>query len=133
MNAYNFADEPETEARPNGHARASQPIEWPEPIDILADPQLTGLATVDGTCLPQSMLALAVAEGARLQVDPSHVAALTIGATSAVIPDNWRVRLKVNDHGWVQHPSIWTAVVAESGRKKTDCYRAATRGIFKVE
>jgi hypothetical protein len=133
MSAFKFHDEPETEARPNGHARASQPIEWPEPIDILADPQLTGLATVDATCLPRSILALATAEGARLQVDPCHIAALTIGATSAVIPDNWRVRLKVNDHGWVQHPSIWTAVVAESGRKKTDCYRAATRGISKVE
>ena len=56
-----------------------------------------------------------------------------IGATSAVISDNWRVRLKVNDQGWIEHPSIWTAVVAESGRKKTDSYRAATRGISKVE
>ena len=53
MSAYNFDDEPEPKARPNGHARASQPIEWPEPIDILADPQLTGLATVDATCLPR--------------------------------------------------------------------------------
>lgn len=133
MNAYTFRDEPPTEPRPYRHERGSQPIEWPEPIDILADPQLTGLASVDATCLPQSILALATAEGARLQVDPCHIAALTIGATSAVIPDNWRVRLKVNDHGWTQHPSIWTAVVAESGRKKTDCYRAATRGISKVE
>ena len=133
MNAYNFANEPETRGTPERSRRDKQPIDWPEPIDILADPQLTGLATVDATCLPRSILALATAEGARLQVDPCHIAALTIGATSAVIPDNWRIRLKVNDHGWTQHPSIWVAVVAESGRKKTDCFKAATRGIFKVE
>ena len=133
MNAWTFADEPGTTSRPNGHARDDKPIEWPEPIDILADPQLTGLATVDETCLPNSILALAVAEGARLQVDPCHLAALTIGACSAVLSDDWRVRLKVHDTGWTQHPSIWVAVVAESGRKKTDSFRSATRGIFKIE
>lgn len=133
MNAYSFADEPETEARPNGHARESQANEWPEPIDILADPQLTGLATVDETCLPASILALAVAEGGRLQVDPCHIAALTIGCCSAVIPDDWRIRLKVNDRGWTQHPSVWVAVVAESGRKKTDSFRAAMHGILRIE
>lgn len=119
--------------RPNGHAHISQPIEWPEPIDILADPQLTGVASVDASCLPPSILDLAIAEGARLQVDPSHIAALIIGSTSAAISDNWRIRLKVNDQGWTQHPSVWVAVVAESGRKKTDAYKAATRGIFKIE
>jgi hypothetical protein len=130
---YDFKDEPRAEARPNGHARDDKPIEWPEPIDILADPQLTGLATVDETCLPESILALARAEGARLQVDPCHIAALTIGACSAVLSDDWRVQLKVNDQGWTQHPVIWVAVVAESGRKKTDSFRSATRGIFKIE
>ena len=50
MNAFTFRDEPLTEARPYGHGKGSQPIEWPEPIDILADPQLTGLASVDATC-----------------------------------------------------------------------------------
>ena len=85
MNAYRFDDEPPTEARPPGSARDKQPIEWPEPIDILADPQLTGVASIDGTCLPRSILALATAEGARLQVDACHIAALTIGTTSAVI------------------------------------------------
>ena len=130
---YDFKDEPRAEARPNGHARDDKPIEWPEPIDILADPQLTGLATVDETSLPKSILKLAVAEGARLQVDPCHIAALTIGACSAVLSDDWRVQLKVNDTGWTQHPSIWVAVIAESGRKKTDSFRSATRGIFKIE
>ena len=130
---YSFDSEPEAEPRPNGHARSQQEIEWPEPIDILADPQLTGLATVDATCLPTSILALAEAEGARLQVDPCHIAALAIGACSAVVSDKWRVCLKVNDHGWTQHPSIWVAVVAESGRKKTDSFRSATRGIFQIE
>ena len=73
----------------HGAANAER-IAWPEPVDILADPQLTGLATVDDTCLPASILKLAVAEGARLQVDPVHIAALTIGACSAVLSDDWR-------------------------------------------
>ena len=133
MNNWTFADEPKTKSRPNGHARDSHSIEWPEPIDILADPKLTGVATVDETCLPKSILALAQAEGGRLQVDPCHIAALTIGTSSAVIPDNWKIRLKVNDQGWLQHPSIWVAVVAESGRRKTDCFKSATKGIAKVE
>jgi hypothetical protein len=106
---------------------------WPDPIDILADPHLTGLASVDETCLPGSVHALADAEARRLQVDASGLAALTIGTCSAVIPDDWRVRLKVNDKGWVERPCIWTAVVAESGRKKTDQFRTATRGVAKIE
>jgi hypothetical protein len=116
--------------KPDGH---DQGDDWPDPIDILADPRLTGVATVDESCLPKSVFALASAEARRLQVDPSGLAALTIGTCSAVIPDRWRVRLKVNDKGWVQHPCIWTAVVAESGRKKTDQFRSAARGIKKIE
>ena len=38
MKAFTFHDEPPTEARPNGHSSGSEPTEWPEPIDILADP-----------------------------------------------------------------------------------------------
>lgn len=130
---YDFQDEPERAPRPNGHATAGEPMTWPEPIDILADPILTGLATVDASCLPASVLSLATAEGSRLQVDPCHISALVIGACSAVLSDDWRIRLKVNDQGWMQHPSVWVAVVAESGRKKTDSFRSATRGIFKIE
>ena len=111
----------------------AQPDQWPEPIDILADPVLTGVATVDETCLPKSILDLAKAEGLRLQVDPCHIAALAIGACSAVVSDDWRVRLKVKDQGWTQHPSVWVAVVAESGRKKMDSFRSATRGVFLIE
>ncbi len=106
---------------------------WPEPIDILADPELTGIGDRRRDCLPESILALARAEGARLQVDPCHIAALTIGACSAVISDDWRVRLKVRDTSWIQHPSIWVAVVAASGSRKTDCFRSATRGIARIE
>ena len=134
MNAkWGFNNEPETEVRPNGHNRQDPPEEWPEPVDILADPQLTGVASVDASCLPNSMLAFAVAEGARLQVDPCHIAALCIGTCSAVISDNWKVRLKVNDHRWIQHPSVWVAVVAESGRKKTDTFKSALSGIAQIE
>jgi hypothetical protein len=107
--------------------------DWPDPIDILADPTLTGVATVDESCLPRSMFALSAAEARRLQVDPSGIAALTVGATSAAIPDAWRVRLKINDKGWIERPCVWTAVIAESGRKKTDQMRIATRGIAKIE
>ena len=94
-----------TASRPKEQPSA-KPSGWPEPIDILADPKLTGVATVDADCLPPSMLALAVAEGSRLQVDPSDIAALTIGVCSAIISDNWRVRLKVKDTEWTQHPRV---------------------------
>ena len=83
MNAgyYNFADEPGTQRKPNGHAGGDQPIDWPEPIDILADPQLTGLASVDATCLPALDPHSSPSPRAPgLQVDPCHIAALTIGA-----------------------------------------------------
>ena len=46
---YNFEERARNAARPNGHAGGEQPSDWPEPIDILADPQLTGLASVDAT------------------------------------------------------------------------------------
>ena len=36
---------------------------WPEPVDILADPELTGIAAVDETCLPESILATGPGRG----------------------------------------------------------------------
>jgi hypothetical protein len=124
---WSFPNEPGTEPRPD----EQEP--WEEPIDILADPKLTGVADVDETCLPTSIFAFASAEAQRLQVSPAALAALAIGACSAVLSDDWKVRLKVHDRAWVQHPSIWVAVVAASGRRKTDAFRSATRGIARIE
>ena len=50
-----------------------------------------------------------------------------------MIPDNWRVRLKVNDQGWTQHPSVWVAVSPRAAERRPTAFKAATRGIFKVE
>ena len=50
-----------------------------------------------------------------------------------MISDDWRVRLKVRDTTWLQHPSIWVAVVAPSGSRKTDCFRSSMRGIARIE
>lgn len=128
---FDFKDEPERRAKSG--AKAEKAEEWGEPVDILADPKLTGLASVDADCLPASILAHARAEGARLQVDPAHIAALDIGVLSAVASDDWRIRLKVNDQSWMERPCIWTGVVAESGRRKTDCFKSSTHGVAQVE
>jgi hypothetical protein len=115
--------------KPNGAGKANGHAAWPEPIDILADQGLTGVAQVDETCLPPCILDLAQAEGARLQVDPCGIASLGIGACSAMLSDDWRVRLKINDQGWIERPCIWVCNVAESGRKKSDQFSPGLRFI----
>ena len=114
----------------NGEAK---PEGWADPIDILGDPALAGIGSIDADCLPKSILDHARAEAARLQVDPCHIAALDIGVCSAVIPDGWRIQLKARDTIWAERPAIWIGVVAASGRKKSDCMRSATAPVDKIQ
>jgi hypothetical protein len=126
-----FEDDEPPEQAETAQPNAGQ--SWPEPIDILADGRLTGLVSVDETCLPRSILAFAVAEGARLQVDPCGIAAHAIGTASGLLSDDWRVRLKSKDQAWIERPCVWVCMVVESGRKKSDQFRTATRPIAKIE
>ena len=138
------ADEgPQAEGAPDEGAKAEGPEPGPKaaepdpldegPIDILADPRLTGVGTVDETCLPPSVLAYSRAEGARLGVDACHHAALLLSGLSAVVGDDWSVTLKVNDTSWRQQARIWAAMVAPSGTKKTDTMISALIGISELE
>lgn len=111
----------------------AQPAAWQEPIDILARPTVTGLATIDETCLPGTLCNLALTEGERLGVDPVGIAAAAIGVCSGVLTDGWKIRLKYNDKGWRESPRLWICLLAESGSKKSEQIKVATAPVYGIE
>lgn len=111
----------------------SQAQAWPEPIDILARPTVTGLAAIDDTCMPTTLCNLALTEGERLGVDPVGIAAAAIGVCSGVLSDDWKVRLKYNDKGWRESPRLWICLLAESGSKKSEQIKVAMAPVYGIE
>lgn len=106
---------------------------WPEPIDILARPNMTGVSSVDETCVPRTIASLALSEGERLGVDPIGIAAAAIGVCSGVLSDSWKVRLKFNDHGWRESPRLWVCLLADSGSKKSEQIRSAVSPVYAIQ
>ena len=106
---------------------------WPEPIDILADPTATGIASIDRDCVPATLCDLAVSEGARLGTDPVGIATAAIGVCSGIISDDFKVRLKFNDRGWRESPRLWVCLLADSGAKKSEQIKVAVRPVFALQ
>ena len=66
---------------------------WPEPIDILARPNMTGVSSVDETCVPRTIANLALSEGLSLihicaDGDRSHAITTHIPTAIAMAPSN---------------------------------------------
>jgi hypothetical protein len=108
---FNQVDEPQGEA-------------WPEPLDILGAPELTGWPELTNDCLPALLYRYVEVEAERLGVDPCPLAAHVIAACAASISDAWRIKPKQHDR-WTQQPRIWSCVVKDVGARGTDMIRSA--------
>jgi hypothetical protein len=108
---FNQVDEPQGEA-------------WPEPLDILGAPELTGWPELASECLPAPLYRYVEAEAERLGVDPCPLAAHVIAACSASISDAWAIKPKQHDR-WTQQPRIWSCVVKDVGARGTDMIHSA--------
>jgi hypothetical protein len=114
----------EDEATFNQDDRAQAAESWPEPLDILGAPELTGWPELGPECLPAPLYRYVTAEAGRLGVDPCPLAAHVIAACSVSISDAWRVKPKQHDH-WTQQPRIWSCVIKAVGSRGTDILSSA--------
>jgi hypothetical protein len=110
-------------AKPNGAAHPGS-SSWPEPIDIIGAPELTGWPTLSAECFPGPLYRYVMAEAERLNVDPCPLAAHVLAACATSIIDAWRVKPKRHDH-WTQQPRVWACVVKDVGARGTEMIRSA--------
>jgi Protein of unknown function (DUF3987) len=99
-------------------------ISWPEPLDILGAPELTGYPELTPECLPAPLYRYVMTEAERLTVDPCPLAGHVLAACSASISDAWAIKPKQHDH-WTQQARLWVTVVKDIGTRGTDTIRSA--------
>jgi hypothetical protein len=77
---------------------------WPEPIDFLADADLTGVPLLRPEHLPDALYPFVQDIAVRLGVDAASVALIALVCCASVTDDSWCVQPKVQDYTWVENP-----------------------------
>jgi hypothetical protein len=76
-------------------AKATTPAEeWGEPVDFLADADMTGAPELSPDHIPWAIAPFVFDTAARMGVDPAAVALCAIVSCAAVISDEWRIQQK---------------------------------------
>ncbi len=117
-------------AEPKGSEDAT---DWPEPLDFLADAELTGAPELRPEHLPEAIGPFVFDSAARMGVDPAAVALAALVSLASVIDDDWRIQPKENDDTWTENPRIWGAIVGDPSMLKTPIIRVTTAPIDKLE
>ena len=127
--------------RPTGssHGRNTRPSTddylepWPEPIDFLAEGDLTGVPELHPEHLPVALYPFVADTAARMGVDPVSVAISAVVACASVIDDTFALQPKVHDSSWTKNARLWGAIVGEPSILKTPVIKACTRPIDKLD
>jgi hypothetical protein len=106
---------------------------WPDPLDFLADADLTGLPELRPEHLPEAIAPFVFDTAARMGVDPAAVALSALVALASVIDDDWRLQPKQHDHTWTEAPRLWGAIVGDPSMLKSPIIRATTAPIDKMD
>jgi len=106
---------------------------WPEPIDFLADAEMTGAPELRPEHLPPAIAAFVADTAARMGVDPATVALAALVTLSSVAHETWRLQPKQNDDTWREGARIWGAIVGDPSILKTPVIQAATRPIDNID
>lgn len=101
--------------------------DWPEPVDFLADAEMTGVPVVEQRHLPPAIAGFVADAAARMGVDPATVALAALVTLSAVTHESWCLQPKRNDDTWTEGARLWGAVVGDPSILKTPVIKAATR------
>lgn len=113
--------------------RATEPQDWPEPIDFLADDQLTGAPELRPEHLPAALYPFVRDTAARMGVDPAAVALSALVTCAAAVSDEWRVQPKRFDDTWTECPRLWGGLVGDPSIMKSPVIAVCTRPIDQLE
>ncbi|MGD0106526.1 MAG: DUF3987 domain-containing protein [Rhodopila sp.] len=118
-------------------AKAKQPegpkIEWPEPLDFLADAEATGAPELKPDHLPEAIVPFVFDTAARMGVDPAAIALAALVSLASVMDDEWCIQPKQNDDTWTENPRLWGAIVGDPSILKSPIVKATTAPIDKME
>ncbi|MEI6161885.1 MAG: DUF3987 domain-containing protein, partial [Roseococcus sp.] len=106
---------------------------WPEPIDFLADAEMTGAPELRPEHLPPAIAPFVADTAARMGVDPATVALAALVTLSSVAHETWRLQPKQIDDTWREGARIWGAIVGDPSILKTPVIQAATRPIDNID
>jgi hypothetical protein len=107
--------------------------EWPEPLDFLADADMTGAPELRREHIPEAIAPFVFDTAARLGVDPAAVGLGAIVSLASVISDDWEIQPKQNDYTWTENPRLWGAIVGNPSMLKSPIVSATTKPIDKLE
>lgn len=116
-----------------GDGAGPQGEAWPEPVDFLADDDLTGVPELRPEHLPDALYRFVHDIAVRMGVDPASVALMAVVACASVANDAWSIQPKAKDYTWRENPRIWGAIVGDPSILKSPTIRACTRPIDALD
>ena len=106
---------------------------WPEPVDFLADSDLTGAPMLEGHHIPAALWGFVNDTASRMGVDPVAVAVSALVTCASAMTDDWELQPKKNDHTFTVQPRIWGAIVGDPSVMKSPIIAACTKPIDKLD
>lgn len=106
---------------------------WPEPVDFLAEGDLTGVPELRPDHLPAALYPFVADTAVRMGVDPVSVGLSVIVSCASAINDAWALQPKMHDDDWTENARLWGAIVGDPSILKTPVIRACTRPIDKLD
>jgi hypothetical protein len=100
---------------------------WPEPVDFLADGDLTGAPQLREYHLPSAIFPFVMDTAARMGVDPAGVALAALVSIASIANDTWQLQPKQYDDTWTENPRLWGAIVGDPSIRKSPVIAACTR------
>jgi hypothetical protein len=92
---------------------ACDPDAWPEPLDFLAEAELTGVPELRAEHLPDALASFVFDTAPRMGVDPAAVALAALVSCASVASDEWALQPKRRDTSWTENPRLWGAIVGD--------------------
>jgi len=105
----------------------------PDPVDFLADPDLTGVPILTRGHVPDVIYDFAIDTAERMGVDPVSVALIGIVTCASVMDEEFRLQPKMHDTTWLEESRLWAGIVGDPSILKTPVIRACTRPIDRLD
>jgi hypothetical protein len=106
---------------------------WLEPVDFLADAEMTGLPVLRSDHLPRVIYDFAVDTAERMGVDPLSVGMAAVISCCSVMHETWRIQPKQHDSSWTEEARLWFAIVGDPSVLKSPVIAACTRPVEKLD
>lgn len=135
---YRAAQDADAESQGPSRRRRSNSADtddiiWPEPVDFLANDDITGTVELRREHLPDAIADFVFDTATRMGVDPSTVALAALVSCASVVSDDWQIQPKRHDTTWTESPRIWGAIVGDPSILKSPVLTACTRPIDQLE